>query len=610
MIKFHKINGKPKNVPKGEENVWYSYPEGLYVADINGVPRLIAPGRQVGSTTPVGTPSEPGLFYYNSQTRKHYISDDQGWQELGVGRIPGSGGGDNTAGNILIDDSAGNYTAIDIEGALAEIAEKFPWYFNKNQLQDYTNAKSGLTQSTEKYITNQASGFANPGWLTQRKASNGNLYSLLIGEDGVHVQAGNKMMELATKDELGSLGEAVSKDLNKTIQDELKKLKITPGEYISVSGNSIPSGQKIGLSPDFIEEFKLLKKSVFGLENKPDDTGTFVRNTGDTITGIIKMKPDATKSDSSYSETQYYDSKGKLAGSIWCEDARFGLWDYKTNDMIVGTYASSQKTIVRATKELELWSRENNVSIWPDGTNSAGGGTKKGSEILMYPKNEKGQRACLAVRSTTGIPGYTTPDIVLEASNGVRTSAGALRIRGMHDSVLHSIELKADNIYTYGRIATGMGLGIGYDPYTNKPYWNNRDAKLWLYAVEGRAKSERYAEIFFSGDQNTVLFNKHIKTPGVVQTSSEKFKENIEEYKENVLGIIRNTKTYQYNFKNDEAKNRQLGLIIERGVPEVLLADHSNREGIDTYSLATFLWKAVQELTEEVDNLKTKLKED
>ena len=66
MIKFHKVSGKPAKVESGDENIWFSYPNGIYVADNQGNPRLISPGKMIGDAVPVGVPNEPGLFYYNT----------------------------------------------------------------------------------------------------------------------------------------------------------------------------------------------------------------------------------------------------------------------------------------------------------------------------------------------------------------------------------------------------------------------------------------------------------------------------------------------------------------------------------------------------------------
>ncbi len=70
MIKFHKVSGKPAKVESGDENIWFSYPNGIYVADNQGNPRLISPGKMVGDAVPVGVPNEPGLFYYNRSNKK------------------------------------------------------------------------------------------------------------------------------------------------------------------------------------------------------------------------------------------------------------------------------------------------------------------------------------------------------------------------------------------------------------------------------------------------------------------------------------------------------------------------------------------------------------
>lgn len=99
-----------------------------------------------------------------------------------------------------------------------------------------------------------------------------------------------------------------------------------------------------------------------------------------------------------------------------------------------------------------------------------------------------------------------------------------------------------------------------------------------------------------------------IVTPELTQTSKESKKKNIEICNENVIEIIKNSEIYTYNFKFEKDEDRKhIGFIIgdEDGIyktPELIIS--SSGEGIDSYTMCSILWKAVQELIVEVEKLK------
>jgi hypothetical protein len=76
-------------------------------------------------------------------------------------------------------------------------------------------------------------------------------------------------------------------------------------------------------------------------------------------------------------------------------------------------------------------------------------------------------------------------------------------------------------------------------------------------------------------------------------------KENINEYGESALEKVKNTRVKQYTLKEHTDDQKYLGLIMEES-PEEL----QHLEGINLYSMCSMLWKAVQELSQEVQALK------
>ena len=111
------------------------------------------------------------------------------------------------------------------------------------------------------------------------------------------------------------------------------------------------------------------------------------------------------------------------------------------------------------------------------------------------------------------------------------------------------------------------------------------------------------------------ITHEEIRIPKVTQTSKESVKKNIVKYSEKALNIVKNSEIYEYNFKSEDDSNKKhIGFVIgdESGVyktPEQVISN--DREGIDTYSMCSILWKAVQEqqktieeLTKEIELLK------
>ena len=96
-----------------------------------------------------------------------------------------------------------------------------------------------------------------------------------------------------------------------------------------------------------------------------------------------------------------------------------------------------------------------------------------------------------------------------------------------------------------------------------------------------------------------------ITTPSVTQTSLEKIKKNISLYNENALEVIKNAEIYSYNLKSEKGGDKKhIGFVIGDNykTPEEVIA--KSRDGIDTYAMTSILWKAVQELTKEIEKLK------
>ena len=92
--------------------------------------------------------------------------------------------------------------------------------------------------------------------------------------------------------------------------------------------------------------------------------------------------------------------------------------------------------------------------------------------------------------------------------------------------------------------------------------------------------------------------------------SLAEYKTNIEPC-EDMLDLVNDTEIYRYNFKGEFEQgidNKSYGVVIGeeyKHTPEEILG--AERDSVDTYSMISVLWKAVQELSAKVDDLESKL---
>lgn len=93
--------------------------------------------------------------------------------------------------------------------------------------------------------------------------------------------------------------------------------------------------------------------------------------------------------------------------------------------------------------------------------------------------------------------------------------------------------------------------------------------------------------------------------------SLESRKKNIEEYRENAKEIVNGHKIYSYLYNTDEdGAKKHYGFVIPASEDSAYKAPKecmSSGEGIDTYSMCAILWKAVQEMSAEIETLKERI---
>lgn len=115
------------------------------------------------------------------------------------------------------------------------------------------------------------------------------------------------------------------------------------------------------------------------------------------------------------------------------------------------------------------------------------------------------------------------------------------------------------------------------------------------------------------GGSATKVWYDGITTPILTQTSLANSKKNFEKL-QNGLDIVNNTEIYKYNLKTQKDKDKKhIGFVIGKDYKyssEITAIDSEGKEvGVDTYSMISVAYKAIQELTEKNKILESKIEE-
>ena len=118
------------------------------------------------------------------------------------------------------------------------------------------------------------------------------------------------------------------------------------------------------------------------------------------------------------------------------------------------------------------------------------------------------------------------------------------------------------------------------------------------------------SNIELSGTKGTTnVRNTGITTPVVTQTSLESQKKNFEVL-EKGLEIIKNTDIYKYNFKSQkDTDKKHIGFVIGDDYNYSKEITSEDNDGVDTYSMISVAYKAIQEQQELIEQLQNEIKE-
>lgn len=614
MINFHKKTGKPANVQMGHEDVWFST-TGLYVSDNNGAPRLITAATLKGNSVPVGVPTEPNMLYYNQSTRKHYISTDQKWVEIPTAGIPGSGSTSGNASSVMIDDAGNWYTSNDVEGALAEIGEQLPHLLGSGLLPNYGSNTFDIRTASEYLLNTTATNKPSDtmAWLISRKASTSDVYGLAVDKNGdLFSRVNNSFTRMARKSDLDSQVSAINgklQNLTSTTNNFASAWKvkdIVNGEYIAV--NSSGGTYTIRLNA----EAQNLLNSV--------GSSTFVRRAGDTMTGPLRIQAGAgvnsfiqlssTNSVNNFSLMD--DTKGGSIIYDMNDDSRFAtngpriaFRDNKRGKDVISYYPNGSLDL---NADDRLWLRSSRF-VRIESTN-------KDYSVDLFSKSKdvlfvKGPYGSMHIG--TGAQGYN----FINSYSGRNVGARPFFIGTADYNPIPEFWVKASRINLDGRVHVSDSVNIGFDPktylgtagdncirmYTNKSGVSDGNSNKVFAALYWDYKTRNFVfATFFNDGRGGVPI--YIEANGFRSRSSIKYKNVIGEFEDNALDKIMGAKVYNYTLKGDPSNSKRIGLIIEKGAPKDVVDD----DAVDNYSMISMLWKGVQELTEELNTLKEKMK--
>lgn len=114
-----------------------------------------------------------------------------------------------------------------------------------------------------------------------------------------------------------------------------------------------------------------------------------------------------------------------------------------------------------------------------------------------------------------------------------------------------------------------------------------------------------------SSSGTTIILPTGITTPTLVQTSKAEDKKDFEKL-ENALEEVINTEIYSYHLKSqNEEDKKHIGFVIGEDFKysHLITAENEEKEeiGVDTYSMVSVLWKAVQEQQKQIEKLQKEI---
>jgi phage minor structural protein len=188
-------------------------------------------------------------------------------------------------------------------------------------------------------------------------------------------------------------------------------------------------------------------------------------------------------------------------------------------------------------------------------------------------------------------------DITLWARDGITINANG--IDGLN--IIGKTTL-GGALYTDGTIQCG-GFDFRLGTYDQSSRGDTGSSRA-LVKYSGGKLVINYAKDFYGGVevQSDLTVLGTARATSFVTTSSAGYKTNIKEFNEDAIAILKDVNVYTYHLiSNVEAgiyDKQKVGMLAE-AVPAIL----RDEDGVDTYSIVSVLWKAVQQQQNMIESL-------
>lgn len=632
MIEFNKIVGIPDDVDAGEERVWFTDSGLIYVADNMGHPTRFGSGFMQGETIPIGKPPASGILYFCSGNGQYYLSDPTRWIVLNTEPKAGggSGGGSGYASGVFLTDAGNHFTSTEVEGALQEIGATFTQMLGDQELKPLNSNLLSFTGAGERLVSTNVPNSPTPlsSWLNQR-FSGGRTYGLMVADNGdAFTRHGNNFTKLATESDLQEAIEEMGADIGDAVKalDGLKILE-DPGIIISGTTGLLKESPRIGLDMNVITKkvTELINASIIKnpvpepTPTNPTPTPTptlgFVPTIGGTMTGdltIDKTTPQLIL-DNALSGHKYAIGGTSASGSFYIKDMANNLdlirYDAVSKKLKLSNYENANG--IQALGPFQV-ANTTNPRV-PNGPNE--------SLFALYVDGSNGNHAIFRGANGATLIREDQSSNLIQSTNSAYTGSRNFYIGGYKGDTMNEFKVAAAEARFTQNVNISNTLSVGVDQ--SGPYGLiNSNNKIIVYprnkkSSEDHAMARRFmAQMSYDRAGDTFEFKGYktntnntnweeaplnVSAIKFVNRSSEKFKENIEEFQESGLDLVKKIQTYTYNFKIKDKDKKDLGFIIERGVPDIAIEEDGN--SIDSYAMVSILWKAVQELNAKVEEL-------
>lgn len=241
---------------------------------------------------------------------------------------------------------------------------------------------------------------------------------------------------------------------------------------------------------------------------------------------------------------------------------------------------STQVDGINASGTLEFFSKVNS---------ELGRGVTLSSEGVTTVEANGGSLYLSSAYQIVGNASLYVPSIVTTTTNAYIGADGELRVvnKGTADTTQSS-----QVTYRDVRASIYRGIALDLDGTTSAAHMYVRPSATGSLRVTARGTTDSYRPVEASD------FNV---------TSSSFAKKNIEDYNENATDIIKGTPVREYHLTEDieEIDLKRVGLVVQEAPLEII-----NMEGgasINLYAMASILWKSIQEIANQIEELKTKI---